>query len=87
VRRPLCARHAGQAAGGPGWQLWDGHVCDLSRQAARVEGADELFQADADFVTNTMGADEMVDYKVESVPDRVRAWKPDAIVDCVGGTE
>lgn len=41
----------------------------------------------ADFVTNTMGADEVVDYTVESVPDRVRAWKPDAIVDCVGGTE
>jgi NADPH:quinone reductase-like Zn-dependent oxidoreductase len=39
----------------------------------------------ADFVTNTMGADEVVDYTVESVPNRVRAWKPDAIV--VGETE
>ena len=34
-----------------------------------------------------MGADEVVDYTVESVSERVRAWKPDAIVDCVGGTE
>jgi NADPH:quinone reductase-like Zn-dependent oxidoreductase len=34
-----------------------------------------------------MGADEAIDYTVESVPDRVRAWKPDAIVDCVGGTK
>jgi hypothetical protein len=41
----------------------------------------------ADFVTNTMGTDEVIEYTVESVRDRVRAWKPDAIVDCVGGTE
>jgi NADPH:quinone reductase-like Zn-dependent oxidoreductase len=40
----------------------------------------------ADFVTNTIGADEVVDYMVESIPGRVKAWKPDTIVDCVGGT-
>ena len=34
-----------------------------------------------------MGTDEMVDYTVESVPGRAKAWKPDATVDCVGGTE
>ena len=39
------------------------------------------------FVTDTMGADEVVDYTAESVAERVRAWTPDAIVDCVGGTE
>jgi len=41
----------------------------------------------ADFVTNSMGVDEVVNYTVESVPGRVKAWKLDAIVDCVGGTE
>jgi reticulon-4-interacting protein 1, mitochondrial len=41
----------------------------------------------ADFVTNTMGADEVAEYTVESVPGWVKAWKPDAIVDCVGSTE
>jgi NADPH:quinone reductase-like Zn-dependent oxidoreductase len=41
----------------------------------------------AEFVTDTMGADEVVDYTAASVAERVRAWKPDAIVDCVGGTE
>ena len=41
----------------------------------------------ADFVTDTIGADEVVDYTAESVAARVRGWQPDAIVDCVGGTE
>ncbi|KAF2835857.1 NAD(P)-binding protein [Patellaria atrata CBS 101060] len=35
----------------------------------------------------SMGANETVDYTKESVSERVRAWKPDTIVDCVGGTE
>ncbi|KAF2432379.1 NAD(P)-binding protein [Tothia fuscella] len=39
-----------------------------------------------DFV-KSMGASEVVDYTQESVPDRIRAAKPDAIIDCVGGTE
>lgn len=34
-----------------------------------------------------MGADEVVDYTRESVRERVAAFKPDAILDCVGGTE
>ena len=34
-----------------------------------------------------MGADEVVDYKTDSVADCVRAFKPNALVDCVGGTE
>ena len=41
----------------------------------------------AHFVTDTLGADEVVDYTAESVAARVRGWTPDAIVDCVGGTE
>lgn len=34
-----------------------------------------------------MGADEVVNYTVESVRNCIRAWNPDVIVDCVGGTE
>jgi len=52
-----------------------------------VEGVDELLGRNADFVTNSMGVDEVVNYTVESVPGWVKAWKLDAIVDCVGGTE
>jgi len=40
----------------------------------------------ADFVKE-MGAEVVVDYTQESVAERVKAWKPDAIIDCVGGTE
>ncbi|OIW25366.1 alcohol dehydrogenase [Coniochaeta ligniaria NRRL 30616] len=40
----------------------------------------------ADFV-RSMGADEVVDYTTTSVPERVRAFAPDAIIDVVGGTE
>ena len=40
----------------------------------------------ANFV-KTMGAEHVVDYTQQSVPERVSAFKPDAIVDCVGGTE
>lgn len=39
-----------------------------------------------DFVKG-MGAEEVVDYTTESVKARVQAFRPDAIVDCVGGTE
>jgi len=39
----------------------------------------------ADFVTS-MGADEIIDYTSSSVPERVKAFAPDAIIDCVGGT-
>ncbi|KAI9152372.1 Reticulon-4-interacting protein 1 [Paramyrothecium foliicola] len=35
----------------------------------------------------SMGADDVVDYTTTNVPDRVRAFGPDAIIDCVGGTE
>ncbi|KAF4548963.1 Zinc-binding dehydrogenase-like protein 5 [Elsinoe fawcettii] len=34
-----------------------------------------------------MGADRVVDYTATSVPDAVREFAPDAIMDCVGGTE
>lgn len=40
----------------------------------------------AEFVRG-MGAGETVDYTAESVPDRLRGFKPDVIIDCVGGTE
>ena len=41
-----------------------------------------------DFVTSTLGADQHVDYtSVSSVRSAVQAFEPDAVVDCVGGTE
>lgn len=33
------------------------------------------------------GAERVVDYTKESVPEKVREARPDAIIDCVGGTE
>lgn len=35
----------------------------------------------------TMGADNVVDYTQQSVLEEVHRWAPDAIIDCVGGTE
>jgi NADPH:quinone reductase-like Zn-dependent oxidoreductase len=41
-----------------------------------------------EFVTSTLGADQHVDYtSVSSVRSAVQAFEPDAVVDCVGGTE
>ena len=40
-----------------------------------------------DFVRNTMGADEVIDYTKQNVRDEVRKFKPDAVIDNVGGTE
>lgn len=40
----------------------------------------------AEFVRG-MGAGETVDYTTESVPDRLMGFKPDVVIDCVGGTE
>ncbi|KAF1809296.1 NAD(P)-binding protein [Eremomyces bilateralis CBS 781.70] len=40
----------------------------------------------AEFVRG-MGAEVVVDYTVEKVPEEVRRWGPDAVIDCVGGTE
>lgn len=40
----------------------------------------------AEFVRG-MGAGEIVDYTAESVPDRLKGFKPDVVIDCVGGTE
>jgi len=40
----------------------------------------------AEFVQN-MGAAEIIDYTTSSVPKKVKAFQPDAIIDCVGGTE
>lgn len=40
----------------------------------------------ADFV-KSMGADNTIDYRTESVPARLDALAPDAIIDCVGGTD
>lgn len=34
-----------------------------------------------------MGATTVVDYNITSVPSAVRDFAPDAIIDCVGGTE
>jgi reticulon-4-interacting protein 1, mitochondrial len=41
-----------------------------------------------EFVTETLGADQHVDYtSVSSVRSAIQAFEPDAVVDCVGGTE
>ena len=40
-----------------------------------------------DFVRNTLGADEVVDYTKQNVRDEVQKFKPDAVIDDVGGTE
>lgn len=41
----------------------------------------------ADFVRNTLGADEVVDYTKQNVRDEVKKFNPDAIIDNVGGKE
>ncbi|KAF3063537.1 Reticulon-4-interacting protein 1, mitochondrial [Daldinia childiae] len=40
----------------------------------------------ADFV-RSMGADDIIDYTTTNVPEQVKAFAPDAIIDFVGGTE
>ncbi|KEY69086.1 hypothetical protein S7711_09937 [Stachybotrys chartarum IBT 7711] len=40
----------------------------------------------ADFARN-MGANDIIDYTTENVAARVKAFGPDAIIDCVGGSE
>lgn len=40
-----------------------------------------------DFVRNTLGADEVVDYTKQNVREAVKKFKPDAIIDNVGGTD
>ncbi|PVH99882.1 NAD(P)-binding protein [Periconia macrospinosa] len=42
--------------------------------------------AKEDFV-RSMGADETIDYQKENVPEKLRSFAPDAVLDCVGGTE
>lgn len=41
----------------------------------------------ADFVRDTLGADEVVDYTKMNVREEVKRFKPDAVIDNVGGTE
>lgn len=41
----------------------------------------------ADFVRDTLGADEVIDYTKMNVRDEVKKFKPDAVIDDVGGTE
>ena len=40
-----------------------------------------------DFVTNTLGADSHVDYTNTNVREAMTDFAPDAVIDCVGGTE
>lgn len=40
-----------------------------------------------DFVTSTLKADEHIDYTVQDVRDAMLEFGPDAVIDCVGGTE
>lgn len=53
-----------------------GMYTNFHGQGPEVEGVDKLSYSrrNADFVTNTMGADEVVDHMVESVPGWVKAW-------------
>jgi len=41
----------------------------------------------ADFVRETLGAVEVVDYTMQGVREEVRKFEPDAVIDNVGGTE
>lgn len=43
--------------------------------------------ANKDFVTNRLKADAHVDYTKENVRQGVDVFQPDAVIDCVGGTE
>ncbi len=49
--------------------------------------ANRFAHRSADFVRDTLGADEVVDYTKQNVRDEVRKFKPDAVIDDVGGTE
>lgn len=40
-----------------------------------------------DFITNNLKADAHVDYTSQNVREGVAAFQPDAVIDCVGGTE
>lgn len=40
-----------------------------------------------DFVTSTLKADEHVDYTTQNVRQEVTKFAPEAVIDCVGGTE
>ncbi|ETS77633.1 hypothetical protein PFICI_09695 [Pestalotiopsis fici W106-1] len=42
--------------------------------------------AKADFA-RSMGADEIIDYTTTSVPEKIKEFGPDAIIDCVGGPD
>ena len=41
----------------------------------------------ADFVTQDMGSDLVIDYTKESVREKVKDFQPSAVIDCVGGIE
>lgn len=43
--------------------------------------------ANQNFLTQNLRVDEHVDYTKENVRSRVAAFRPNAIIDCVGGTE
>lgn len=58
-------------------------------QIAKQRGWDVLASCsgrNTDFV-RSMGAGTVVDYTSQSVREEVKRWGPDAIIDCVGGTE
>lgn len=40
-----------------------------------------------DFCTNDLNADEHVDYTTQNVREGVSKFSPDAVIDCVGGTD
>ncbi|CEH17673.1 RETICULON-4-INTERACTING PROTEIN 1, MITOCHONDRIAL [Ceraceosorus bombacis] len=40
-----------------------------------------------DFLISSLGVDEHVDYTKDDVRQKVTKFQPDAIIDCVGGTE
>lgn len=40
-----------------------------------------------DFVRDALGADEVVDYTKQNIREEVKKFKPDAVIDDVGGTE
>ncbi|CAI6339313.1 unnamed protein product [Periconia digitata] len=61
------------------------YAVHLAKQRGCIVAA-TCSSAKADFV-RSMGADEIIDYRNDSVPDALKAFAPDAVLDCVGGTE
>lgn len=44
-------------------------------------------ERNVEFVRDTLGADEVINYNEQNVREAVKKFKPDAVIDNVGGTD